>query len=403
MTQVLHIISNKDNSGGTIAALNLHDALLQNGVQSAVLSSDELEGSEHGKGYRRFGGVVGRIQQSFLKVENHFARPGWINPMDRLVSPSILQNFSGVVHLHVTHVAQISFDLINKLAKNNKVFWTLHDLWPLTAKCIHPIDCDKYLSICNQCPKLQEYPALKWDNTPYLHEQKKNFIRQHKIHFISPSRWITTENEPYIHHLDGKISIIPHAVNFNFSEAILSKTEIRLNYNLPIDGDLILFPQGRWDDKKKGANWFEFIKNSLIKNSNLNRKIYLVRLAGNKLQLNKLNDWVTEILLPKTSNKDVMAAYYQLSDVSISLSKIETFGLCIAESLACNVPVLARSAKGVNELLDADIIAHTEEELTKFILEQKWLSFDYESLFSKISVNMSLNKWAKTHIELYGL
>jgi len=401
LIQVLHIISNKDNSGGTIAALNLHYALQQNGIKSTVLSSDELEGSEHGKGYRRFGGVVGRIQQGILKVENLFARPGWINPIDKFVSPDILDNYSGVVHIHITHVAQISFDLLGKLAKDNKVFWTLHDLWPLTAKCIHPIDCDKYLENCHQCPKLREYPLLEWDNTPYLHEQKKNFIIRHKIHFISPSKWITKENEQYIHNLNGKISTIPHAVNLNFREALIGKNEIRTKYNLPADGDLILFPQGRWNDVKKGANWFESIKNSLTKSSKLERKIYLIKLAGNKLQFNRLNDWVTEIHLPSTSNKEIMTAYYQLSDVSISLSEIETFGLCVAESLACSVPVLARSSKGVNELLHDDIIADTEEELTQLILEQKWLNFDYESLFSRISVDM--NNWAKAHINLYGL
>jgi len=400
LKQVLHIISNKDNSGGTIAALNLHYALQHNGIKSSVLSSDELEGSEHGNGYRRFGGVVGRIQQELLKVENLFARPGWINSIDRLVSPDILKNYSGIVHIHVTHVAQISFDLINRLAKGNKVIWTLHDLWPLTAKCIHPINCDKYLKNCYQCPKLQEYPVLKWDNTPYLHGQKKNFIRQHKIHFISPSKWITKENEQYIHNLGGTISTIPHAVNFNFTKALISKDEIRIKYNLPLDGDLILFPQGRWDDNKKGANWFESIKNNLVKSSNLKRKICLIKLIGNKLQFNKVNDWITEIHLPTTSDKEIMAAYYQLSDVSISLSEIETFGFCVAESLACGIPVLARSSKGVNELLHDEIIANSEEELTQFVLEQKWLNFNFESLFSRISIDM--NTWAKDHVELYS-
>ena len=403
MTQVLHIISNKDNSGGTIAALNLHYALQQNGIQSATLSSDELEGSEQGKGYRRFGGAVGRIQQGFLKLENLLARPGWINPMDRLVYPSILKNYSGIVHIHVTHVAQISFDLISKLAKGNKVFWTLHDLWPLTAKCIHPIDCNKYKSNCHHCPKLQEYPSLQWDNTPHLHRQKMNFVKQHKIHFISPSKWITKENEQYIHNIDGKISTIPHAVDFNFSKALVSKIEIRLKYNLPLDGDLILFPQGRWDDIKKGSNWFESIKKSLTKSSKLEHKIYLLKLTGNKLQFNRLNGWVTEIHLPATSNKEIMAAYYQLSDVSISLSEIETFGLCVAESLACKIPVLARSSKGVNELLHDDIIANTEEELSQFIIDRKWLKFNYEPLFSRISADMSINNWAKAHIKLYGI
>jgi len=399
--QVLHIISNKDNSGGTIAALNLHYALLNNGIRSAVLSSGELEGFEQGKGYRRFGGIIGRVQQGFLNLENLFAKPGWINPVDKFVVPDILGNYSGVVHIHVTHVAQISFDLIGQLAEDNKILWTLHDLWPLTGKCIHPIECSKYLTNCHQCPRLLEYPKLKWDNTAYLHQQKKNFITQHKIHFIAPSKWIKNENEAYLNNLNGKISTIPHALNSNFQKALISKEEIRRKYNLPIDGDVILFPQGRWDDEKKGGNWFESIKHALAIRINLNRKIYLIKLSGNELQFNKLNNWVTEVHLPVTSNQEVMAAYYQLSDVSISLSQIETFGLCVAESLACGVPVLARSAKGINELLTDDVIANSKDELTNFILSQKWLKINYKPLFSRIANDMNINNWAKAHIALY--
>ncbi|WP_231490265.1 glycosyltransferase [Pedobacter sp. Leaf170] len=400
--QVLHIISNKDNSGGTIAALNLHGALQQKGINSAVLSSAELEGFLEGNGYRRFGGIVGRIQQGLLKLENLFAKPGWINPIDKFVSPNILDNYSGIVHIHVTHVAQISFDLISKLAKGNKVFWTLHDLWPLTAKCIHPIDCDRYISNCHHCPKLQEYPKLNWDNTPYLHQQKRNFIKQHKIHFVSPSKWIKSENEAYINTLDGRISTIPHAVNSNFSKALIGKENIRKEYNIPVDGDVILFPQGRWEDEKKGASWFEAIKTRLAECYNSERKIYLTKLTGDVVRFNKLNSWLTEMHLPATSDKEIMAAYYQLSDCSISLSEIETFGLCVAESLACGVPVLARSAKGVNELLVNDVIAYTKDELADYILEQKWQKFNYEPLFSRVGNDMNINNWAKAHIALYA-
>ncbi|WP_316736068.1 glycosyltransferase [Pedobacter aquatilis] len=401
MIQVLHIISNKDNSGGTIAALNLHYALQQNGIESAVLSSNELEGSEYGKGYRRFGGVMGRIQQGFLKLENILAKPGWVNPLDNFLSPNVLNDYTGIVHIHVTHVAQISFELLNKLANNNKVFWTLHDLWPLTGKCIHPINCDKYLSNCHHCPKLQEYPILKWDNTPNLHKQKMNFIKKHKIHFISPSKWIIQENEQYIHNLDGKISTIPHVVHPGFQKMNNGKAELRKKYNLPIDGDIILFPQGRWDDVKKGSKWFKYLETNLTTQSCLARKIYLVKLVGDKTTFNKRNEWVTEIQLPSTTDKEIMAEYYSLSDVSISLSEIETFGLCVAESLACSVPVMARSAKGINELLHDDIIAKDEEELMQFIIARKWLDFNYEPLFSL--VNMRTNNWADKHIELYGV
>ena len=398
--QVLHIISNKDNSGGTIAALGLHRALQQHGLDSSVLSTGALEGAINGKGYRRFGGISGRVQQFFLRLEKQLARPGWFNPMDKLLTETVLQSYTGIVHIHVTHVAQISFELLSQLASGNKVFWTLHDLWPLTGKCIHPVECQKYLTNCFQCPKLEEYPKLTFDNSPFLHQKKKNFITQHKIHFISPSKWITDETKKYINHIQGNISTIPHAINTEIFKP-QDQELLRRKYHLPSDGDIILFPQGRWDDIKKGQQWYTEIKSYLEKET-LNRRIYLVRLIGNEMTLAIVNSNLSEITLPATTEKATMSDYYNLCDVTVSLSEIETFGLCVAESLACHKPVLARKAKGVSELLKEEAIVNNSETLANFITEQKWLYINYDELFSSIRDKNNTLNWARKHEELYG-
>ncbi|MES2417966.1 MAG: glycosyltransferase [Bacteroidota bacterium] len=395
--QVLHLISNRDNSGGTIAALNLHYSLLKAGYQSSVLSTDRLSGKLNGKGYRRFGGITGRIQQGFLSFENYFAKPGFINPTDKIVLQKNLKRFDGIIHIHVTHVAQISFDLLNWISKKNKVFWTLHDLWPLTAKCIHPTYCEKWKEGCYDCPKLNEYPVLRWDNTPYLHQKKQEFIRKHKIHFIAPSQWINDQARFTINNLDAQVSTIPHAIDHTiFKDA--DRQSIRAEFNLPQKGQIILFPQGRWDDPKKGALWYSAIKNALMLNANT--PFYLARIEGNKIDVQEISPFLTEITLPTTSDKAVMAKYYQLADLSVSLSEVETFGLCVAESLASSTPVIARKANGINELLanNSAVLANNVEELIQTILSKNWENINYKPLFEK---KYSFEEWAQQHINLY--
>lgn len=398
--QVLHIISNKDNSGGTVAAMNLHYALTSAGVKSSVLSNAALEGYERGGGYRKYGGIIGRLQSFFLGLENKLAKPGWVNPLDKVVSPKVLKNFKGVVHIHVTHVAQISFGLLRQLCCDNKVVWTLHDMWPLTAKCIHPIDCKKYLSACHSCPKLNEYPKLNWDNTPYLHAAKQVFIRKNKVQFIAPSNWIIKENNAYINSLNGSISVIPHGIDTNIFKP-LDQRQLRLKYNLPIDGDLILFPQGRWDDPKKGGEWYAEIKKLLTESKSLNGKIYLLRLGNSQINNSIEAGVINEINLPTTFDKSVMAEYYNIADATFSLSEIETFGLCVAESLACNTPVFARSAKGVNELLNEQVIGESPTKLAEFILNRAWLSTDLSQLYKHVTTTLTTDNWAASHIKLY--
>lgn len=397
--QVLHLISNRDNSGGSIAAKNLHEALLKEKYHSELLSTDQLAGDKIEPGYRRFGGITGRIQQAFLKLESMLSLPGQINPIDKWLMQKELKGFNGVLHIHVTHVAQISFDLINWLAEGNKVFWTLHDLWPLTGKCIHPTYCQKWLQLCNNCPKCEEYPLLKRDSTPFLHRKKNEFINRNKVHFISPSYWIDKLAKNHIMLYGGNLSTIPHSINteiFKYQDKQLSRSQLSLN----LRGLFILFPQGRWDDKKKGTDWYFQIKDALTLADKTSKKINLVRIYGEELQIKEINPFLTEISLPKTNAKNIMASYYQIADVSVSVSEVETFGMCVAESLACKVPVIARRANGITELLadDPTILADHIEDMIQLIILEKWKDFDYTKFFNKNYTNL---EWARKHIELY--
>ncbi len=393
---VLHLISNRDTSGGTIAATNLHHALLRENYKSILLSTDSMTGTISGKGYRKFGGITGRLQQALLKLENLLAKPGLINPIDKLVVEKGLENFDGVLHIHVTHVAQSAFSMMNWLGKNRKVFWTLHDLWPLTAKCIQPTYCNKWETGCHTCPKLDEYPILKWDNTPNLYSYKWKFIKKHHVHFISPANWIKNQTCMKINDGGGTISTIHHGINtsvFKPDDVTIARTTL----NLPLTDTIIFFPQGRWDDKKKGIEWYNTIKLKLSEN-NLQGKFILLRLGDNN-QTIKYSESLSEIVLRKTNSPKVMANYYQASDVSVSLSEAETFGLCVAESISCGIPVVGRNAPGVNELVDINFLKDNVDELVVLIKEKAWTTNVGSNTTQKL--NFSESDWAKKHISLY--
>ena len=165
---------------------------------------------------------------------------------------------------------------------------------------------------------------------------------------------------------------------------------------------MILFPQGRWDDPKKGGEWYAEIKKFLTEKKPLKRKIYLLRLVNSQFNISINTEKIIEINLPATTDKGIMAEYYCVADATFSLSEIETFGLCVAESLACNTPVFARSAKGVNELLNDWVIGESPAKLADFILNRAWLSIDFSKLYKQIYSKLSLANCVKSHLELYG-
>jgi glycosyltransferase involved in cell wall biosynthesis len=75
---------------------------------------------------------------------------------------------------------------------------------------------------------------------------------------------------------------------------------------------------------------------------------------GNGLEETKVIDWVTKnnnsIYLGHRPNKETVA-FYQSSDIFVTASPNETFGLAILEAMACGLPAVGPDTGGVGELI----------------------------------------------------
>ncbi len=68
-----------------------------------------------------------------------------------------------IVHLHNIHGYFLNYPLLFDYLKRSgvRVFWTLHDCWPLTGHCAHfmGVGCEKWKTGCGKCQLLSAYPA----------------------------------------------------------------------------------------------------------------------------------------------------------------------------------------------------------------------------------------------------
>ena len=65
-----------------------------------------------------------------------------------------------IIHLHWVNQCFLSLNAIRKLAQRGNVVWTLHDLWPVTAVCHYPGECQKYKKGCSHCELLPPIAGL---------------------------------------------------------------------------------------------------------------------------------------------------------------------------------------------------------------------------------------------------
>ena len=163
------LISASDFGGAGIACLRLLRALGNTGANVRMLvlkkgSDDErvFEWADAFKGRRRKAQKIRLVVTQFLggRRTARITRgrpPRWdaFTPP----APAILDcshpflEWANVVHLH--WCAQFWNLGGFQEVRGKKVFWTFHDLNPVTGGCHFPADCRQFETICTYCPQLE--------------------------------------------------------------------------------------------------------------------------------------------------------------------------------------------------------------------------------------------------------
>ena len=99
-----------------------------------------------------------------------------------------------IVHLHDLHGYFINIGAFVQYLKNKNipVVWTFHCEFMYTGKCGHAMECNKWKTECDQCPRLREYPkSWFFDFTKRMYYKKKSIFNDFvKIHLTAPSNWL---------------------------------------------------------------------------------------------------------------------------------------------------------------------------------------------------------------------
>ena len=97
----------------------------------------------------------------------------------------------------------------------------------------------------------------------------------------------------------------------------------------------------------------------------------LTLLAGNGELFNEMNTLCHNLGLKNTYflgnlDHDKLRELYNISDVSVVLSRFEAFGLVAIEALACGTPVIATKVGGLTQIINKDVgvLINTDDYVT---------------------------------------
>lgn len=252
-----------------------------------------------------------------------------------------------IIVIHWTQGGFLSIRFLNKVFKLNKPIYVFcHDFNYITAGCHIPLDCDKYISGCKNCPLIEQD---RFNIFKRFYSYKKKVFQQHRnVKFVAPSSWMKDNISQSAIGRGKDVIIVPSASDKKIFY-IQDKKRSRDYFGLPANKRLILFGASNPNNKLKGI---DFLIEALQKMSNQLVDVELV-IFGKKE--NFCFDRKIDLkihLLGKIYSEYEMAQLYSACDIYVSPSLSETFGQTILESIMCKTPVIAFNYSGVKDIID---------------------------------------------------
>lgn len=300
-----------------------------------------------------------------------------------------------VIHLHNLHGYYINikllFDYIKE--KNIKTIWTLHDCWPMTGHCVHftNISCQKWKTACKNCQLKKEYPS-SWliDNSFRNYQEKKRIFQGvEDMTIVVPSRWMAERvKDSFLNNYP--IKVIYNGIDLKKYHPV--KSDLKKRYGIE-NKIMILGVANIWNERK-GLKIF-------IELSKLLEDNYRVVLIGlNKEQIEELPQNV--IGIERTDTVEELAEAYTAADVFVTPSTEETFGLTVAEAMACGTwPIVYEGtacaevvSHGIGEIVPRDVV-----QICRAI--EKYIKSEKEEHIEKYAEYFSKERFAKEVLKAY--
>lgn len=248
-----------------------------------------------------------------------------------------------VIQIHNLHGYYINYKLLFEFlnSTNIPVVMTLHDCWTFTGHCVHFVTagCYKWETGCHNCILKSVYPkkSLFFDRSSQNYKLKQELFTANKnLHVVTVSDWLGDMARRSMLR-DKDINVIPNGVD------IIKFTPLEVENNTFFT---ILAVSNVWH-KDKGL--YDFIE--LSKSLKDDEKILLVGTIPERIKKD-LPDNI--IAIHHTRTQEDLVELYNKSDVVVSMSYAETFGLTIAEGAACGKPSIVYDNTAQTSLISPD-------------------------------------------------
>ncbi len=312
-----------------------------------------------------------------------------------------------VIHLHWVNQGLLSMDQLARIFNSGKpVVWTMHDLWPIAGICHHMLDCSQFQEHCSFCPQLR-YPGahdLSWK----VFGQKQRVYSSAPLTFVGVSHWEADMARRSALARGHSVVVIPNAIpveQFHRQDRVQARAAL----GLPENARVVVFGAARLDQPMKGINrLFEALGHLLGSEIDTPEKpLHLLLFGGCKDSQLWQRIPCAYTYAGIVSGADVQSRIYSAADVVVSASDRESFGLTLAEAMACGCTPVSFDCGGQTDIIEHGrngYLAHYPD-VNDLAVGIRWAlenPVEANTLRQSIVSRFSADVVAQQYIRLYG-
>ena len=277
-----------------------------------------------------------------------------------------------IIQLHWLGGYFLSSREIGKLIKLNKpIVFVCHDNGHFTGGCHVIMDCENFSKECGNCPQINSKKLRDW--TYQNIKKKKKYYVGKNITVVSPSKWMDNNVMHSTVFRNMNHIIIPNSVNqeFFFKK---ERATVRKKYQIDSDKFVILF--GAVNAVNTPYKGYQYLLESLMifeEKASVGKQIEAIEF-GSDNGVQSIGKTINIKYLGKL-NEEEMSEAYSLADVYVVPSLEDSFNNTVAESMACETPVVAFATGGITDIIDHKINGYLAKQRDAFDLASgiKWV------------------------------
>ena len=176
--RVMHVIGGSLHGGAAKGALNLHNSLLNIGIESFILNGYADRNVRNlivNLSLQLISKVLARLDSLIVRIFIGRARLIFSPGLTGISINRISRKYDiDVVHLHWINLGFLNIAELESI--QGPVVWTVRDAWPFTGGCHVPMGCDKFKKGCFECEQLGTFQPF--DLARFLYNRKLRIISQ---------------------------------------------------------------------------------------------------------------------------------------------------------------------------------------------------------------------------------